>query len=311
MRDGRLILVVAAMLAVVSGCSSKQHLTADEYFKTANEELETGSLQLAVENFRELLDQHPFSEYSEEAELKIGHAYYLDSSCPEAIAAFTDFQRRHPTSPFLPFVGYLIGQCYERQIKTADRDQSASQNAHAYYFTLTQQYPDSPFADAAREEIGNCRSMLADHELGVARFYIQQGKRKAAEVRLMDLVNRFNDTDIAAEALYTLADMYRDQGVDANAALAYTAILQHHAETARAEDAKRELAELQGGDSVPAGDAVAQLQVETGRNRTLALAQVVDVPALTDDSRATAPVPAIGPDYGPFGSTGRVGGRGY
>jgi hypothetical protein len=66
-----------------------------------------------------------------------------------------------------------------------------------------------------------------------------------------------------------------------------------------------------GNERVPAGDAVAQLQLETGRNRTLALAQVVDVPALSDESRSTAPVPAIGPDYGPFGSTGRVGGRGY
>lgn len=310
MKYGLLVAAAVTML-VTGGCASKKHLTADEYFKTANEELESGSLQLAVENFRELLDQHPFSEYSEEAELKIGHAYYLDSSCPEAIAAFTDFQRRHPTSPFLPFVGYLIGQCYERQMKTADRDQSASQNAHAYYVTLTQQYPDSPFADAAREEIENCRLLLAEHELGIARFYAKQGKRKASEYRLMDLVNRFNDTDVAADALYMLAGQYRDQGEDANAALAYAAILQHHRDTARAKDAEIALKELEGGDNVPAGDAVAQLQLETGRNRTLAMAQVIDVPAFSDDARSSAPIPALGPDYGPFGSTGRAGGRGY
>lgn len=310
MKHGLTLVAVAAILAI-GGCTSKKHLSADEYFKTANEELESGSLQLAVENFRELLDEHPFSEYSEEAELKIGHAYYLDSSCPEAIAAFTDFQRRHPTSPFLPFVGYLIGQCYERQMKTADRDQSASQNAHAYYTTLTQQYPDSPFADAAREESDSCRTQLAEHELGVARFYAKQGKRKASEYRLMDLVNRFNDTDVAADALYMLAEQYRDQGADAKAALAYAAILQHHRDTARAKDAESALKELDGGDSVPAGDAVAQLQLETGRNRTLALAQVIDVPAFSNESRGTAPMPALGPDFGPFGSTGRGGGRGY
>jgi hypothetical protein len=127
----------------------------------------------------------------------------------------------------------------------------------------------------------------------------------------MDLVNRFNDTDVAADALYMLAEHYREREEDANAALAYAAILQHHADTARAEDAKKELAELEGSNNVPAGDAVSQLQLETGRNRALALAQVVDVPPLSDDSRGAAPVPALGPDYGPFGSTGRVGGRGY
>ena len=61
MKYGRFLLVVATVL-VASGCGSKKHLTADEYFQTAPEALESGSLQLAVENVRELLDQHPFSE---------------------------------------------------------------------------------------------------------------------------------------------------------------------------------------------------------------------------------------------------------
>lgn len=312
MKHALAIAVAASVLLTVNGCTSKKHRTADEYFKVANEELESGSLQQAVENFRDLLDQHPFSEYSEEAELKIGQAYYLDSSCPEAIAAFTDFQRRHPTSPFLPFVGYLIGECYERQMKTADRDQSASQNAHAYFATLTQQYPESPFADAAREEIERCRSMLAEHELGIARFYAKQGKAKASEFRLLDLVNRFNDTDVAAEGLYALAEQYRKQGLDNNAALAFVAIVQHHPNTSQAKEAQDALAQL-NNRAVASGDAIAQLQVETGRSRALALAQVADVPPLSNDSRSTAPVPALGPDYGPFGGSGSGigGGRGY
>jgi outer membrane protein assembly factor BamD len=295
-------MAAAAALVAVAGCSAKKRLTADEYFRTAAEEMQNGSLQLAVENYRELLDQHPFSEYSEEAELHIAHAYYLDGSCPEAIAAFTDFQRRHPTSPFLPFVGYALGQCYERQMRSPDRDQSASQNAHAYYFALTQQYPDSPFADVARDNIQHCRETLAEHELMVAKYYRRQGNRKAAEYRFIDLVNRFNDTPVAAEALLALGDFYNETGAPERAALAFAAVRTHHPDHELARTAERRLRRLEREQGTPGGDPVVVLQALTGRSRTLALAQVVDVPALDDSRRSPALGPALGAgDYGPFG----------
>lgn len=303
MKLGRLRTAAAAVaLLALAGCSAKRRLTAEEYFRAAAEEMQNGSLQLAVENYRELLDQHPFSEYSEEAELFIAHAYYLDGSCPEAIAAFTDFQRRHPTSPFLPFVGYALGQCYERQMRSPDRDQSASQNAHAYYLSVTQQYPDSPFAELARDNMQRCRETLAQHELMVARYYLRQGNRKAAEYRFIDLVGRFNDTPVAAEGLFALGELYDETGAPERAALAFAAIRAHHADHELAKSAARRLKRLGGEQEAPAGDPVAVLQALTGRSRTLALAQVVDVPTLEESPRSPGLGPMLGAgDYGPFG----------
>ena len=294
--------LAVAMIIGVSGCAAKKHLTADEYFRAASEEMQSGALEPAVENYRELLDEHPFSEYSEEAELQIGRAYYLNGSCPEAIAALTDFQRRHPTSPFLPFVGYALGQCYERQMRSADRDQGASQNAHAYYVALTQQYPESPFADLVRDEIQHCRDTLAEHELIVARYYRRQGNKKAAEFRLLDLVNRFDDTPVAAEALFALGEFYKDTGALDRAVLAFAAIKVHHPDHELALRAEDELKLLHEEDP-PSGDPVVVLQALTGRSRSLALAQAADIPAPENTARQA---PALGPafggqDYGPFG----------
>ena len=114
------------LLCATFACAAKKELSADEYYTKAAKEFQNKAYSVAVENYRELLDQHPFSEYTEEAELKIGQAHYLNGDCPEAIAAFGDFQRRHPTSPHLPMVGYLIGGCYEKQMRPPDRDQSAA-----------------------------------------------------------------------------------------------------------------------------------------------------------------------------------------
>lgn len=277
MKVGSYILAVL-LVSMTFGCGAKKELNAKQYYDKAAFEYRQGAYAVAIQNYRELLDQHPFSEYTEEAELKIGQAHYLNGDCPEAIAAFTDFQRRHPTSPNLPLVGYLIGGCYERQMRPPDRDQSAAQNAHAYYLAVTQQYPGSPFADLAKERMGHCRDNLARHEQLIANFYAKRDNRQAAEFRLLDLVNRFNDTDVAGNALYELGNLYRKQGADERAALAYEAVTQYHSENSVARRAEKELAQLEQTESLPKGDPLAALREKAGRSRALALSEVVELP---------------------------------
>jgi len=262
-------LACLTALALASACSPKTPENAEEYYQIANGHLREGAYPLAIENYRDMLDQHPFSDLAEEAELKIGYAHFQDHACPEAIAAFTDFQRRHPTSPHLPMVGYLIGLCNEREMKSPDRDQSASQSAHAYYQAVINQYPESPYADLAQERLLHCRENLADHELLIANFYGSAGNQVAAEVRLVDLVRRYNDTDQAADALYELAEIYKEREAPDKAAPAYAAILYHHPDHNLAKSASAELDAIIGDDDRPAGDPLAALVARSGRSREL------------------------------------------
>lgn len=275
----RPIAAAVALIAMISGCGGKQPQSAEEYYEVANREFRNGSYPLAIENYRGLLDQYPFSELAEDAEFKIAHAHFQNGSCPEAIAGFSDFQRRHPTSPHLPLVGYLIGLCHERQMKSPNRDQSASQSAHAFYQAVVNQYPESPFADLAGDRLLSTREHLAEHELNIAAFYRKMGNEKAAEIRLIDLIKRYNDTDQAAEALYDLADIYENGEQPDKAALAYAGLLYHHGDHNLAEPAGEELAELVKDPSErPAGDPVAALLARSGRFRDLQ-APVADEPA--------------------------------
>jgi outer membrane protein assembly factor BamD len=299
------VRVAVLLLVATAGCGPKKTLTAEQYFASASNEFHDGAYQIAVERYRELLDQHPFSEYSEEAELKIAHAHYLNHACPEAIASFTDFQRRHPTSPYLAFVQFLLGQCYEQQMQPPDRDQSSSQNAHAYYLALTQQYPDSPFADLARERLEHCRDSMAKHEMIVSDFYRQRGNLRAAEYRLLDLVNRFGETDVAGNALYQLGSIYREQGEEEQALLAFASVTRHHADNEVALEAERAISEINGkvGESLLEGDPLVALQARTGRSRPLALNQVIESPE-PSGRRSPGFGPAIGGlpgSSGPFG----------
>ncbi|MGD9765342.1 MAG: outer membrane protein assembly factor BamD [Candidatus Binatia bacterium] len=314
-----ILLLLAAVALAVSGCGPGKPLTPDEYFNTAAEHLRVGSYSSAVETYQSMLDEHPFSEHSEEAELNIGIAQYKNLDCPEATATFTDFQRRHPTSPHLPLVGYLLAQCAEQQMDTVDRDQSASQNAHAYYQAVIQQFPESPYAHLARERLEYCRETLASHELNVALYYDQHGNEKAAEYRLIDLLNRFEDTDVGGTALVRLGNIYERGGDSHKAILAYSAVIYHYPEHEAAQESSQRLEALLVDDATaPTGDPLAALRNETGRTRNLAIAQVPSRPptASTQSKKPTGGgLGGLGgggsgiglPGRSPFGGPGRGG----
>jgi len=284
------LCVVALGAVVAAGCAPKAPTTPEEHFRVASEHLRLGSYSQAVETYRNLLDEHPFSDYSEEAELKVAIAQYKDGACPEATASFTDFQRRHPTSPHLPQVGYLLGQCAEQQMRPADRDQSASQNAHAYYQAVIQQYPTSPYAQLARERLAHARETLASHELDVASYYVRHDNMPAAQTRLLDLVNRFNDTDVAGDALLRLGELYERDGEQDKAVLAFAALRYHHPDHEAALAAEAALDELRAdaGDP-PSGDPLAVLRAETGRTRDLDIAQTTRPVTAARRGAPTAP----------------------
>jgi outer membrane protein assembly factor BamD len=215
----RLTLAVLA-LAALAACSGQRRLSHDEYYREAAAAFADENYPVAITRYKELLDQHPFSEHAEEAELRIAQGYYRKGSYAEAIAALNDFQRMHPMSPHLPEVYYLLGRSYMDQMTTIDRDQSASENAHGWFRVVIDRYPESSFAEQAREEIATCREALAEHELYIAEFYLKRKNLKAVENRVKGILETYPDTAAANEAVERLAAGYERAGDGERAALA-------------------------------------------------------------------------------------------
>jgi outer membrane protein assembly factor BamD len=303
------LLLLCGMLWLCAACAAKKHLTADQYFNEANANFRSGALSLAIDQFHELLDQYPFSPHTEEAELRIAQAQYLSGNYPEAIVAFSDFQRRHPTSPNLPLVGYELGMCYAQQMGTVDRDQTAAQSAQAYFLTISQSYPDSPFAELAREQLARCRESLANHELYIAKFYVHRHNDKAAEIRLMTLAARYGDTSAAADALLRLANLYQGEHNPRDAALAYEALTRLQPHSAGASEARHALDRLAKAEPPNDVDPLDLLLAANGRHRSSSTAtEIVQVPGLEAAHSApgpaapTMPAMGMGPAINPFGT---------
>src|SRR5579884_2953916 len=121
----RVLAVPVLAAALLAGCAAtkKPVVPAEQLWKEGNQAFSDEAWELAVERYKALLDQHPFDPNAEEAELKIAQAHYLAHRYAEAIAAFGDFERMHPTSPNLPLVEYHLGMAYLAQASTSVRDQ--------------------------------------------------------------------------------------------------------------------------------------------------------------------------------------------
>ncbi|MGH7859754.1 MAG: outer membrane protein assembly factor BamD [Candidatus Binatia bacterium] len=236
------ILLLSGLL--LASCATQKVLPEKEYFDSGTEAMDEEAFDVAIDQYQKLLEEYPFSEYTEEAQLKIAFAQYKSERYAEAIASFQDFQRMHPTNPNLPFAEYYLAMSYKDQMGAKDRDQSASAQAHAHFQALIDRYPESPFAEKAKKQLRECRELLAEHELSVAEFYLHWGNPLGAESRLRNLLQTYPDTATTAEALLRFGNYFRKQGDLTRAALAFAALKEKYPENPLSGEAKSALARL-------------------------------------------------------------------
>src|SRR5208282_6917716 len=152
-----------------------------------------------------------------------------------------DFQRMHPTNPNLHLASYYLAMAYFDQIGRADQDQTNTENALRQFQVLEQRFPESSFAELAHERIAICREMLARNQLVVGDFYYQRANFRAAESRLAELMQKYPDTPVAAQALYELGTTLEKEGKKYSAAQAFAAVTRHFGDTPYARKAEAEL----------------------------------------------------------------------
>jgi outer membrane protein assembly factor BamD len=243
--------VAIALLAALAGCAGKKPpVPADQLWSEANESFEDEAYDYAIQKYKALLDQYPFDPHAEEAELKIAQAYYSAERYPEAIAAFGNFERMHPTSQFLPSTEYHRGLAYLAQYSTADRDQQAITNALTTFRNINDRFPGTPWAERSQLRMRECREALARHEAQVATYYLEKNSMRAAESRLRGLLAEYPETDATAETLYTFGRAYEDREDTEAAKLAYATIVRHHPDGPWGRNAREEL----GADATTASE---------------------------------------------------------
>ncbi len=212
-------IILPIVLLLLLGCSKKDLRTTEGdpelLYREGLALYNKRDYPEALKKFELLKTSFPDSPpYTVWAELKIGDCHFFEKEYVEAIAAYEEFKKIHPTHEEVPYVIYQIGMAYFDQILTHDRDQTFTQNALSNFEYLVANYPPSLFTEKTKEKIVFCRKRLADHEFYIGNYYYKNGKFKAASVRFQGLIEKFPKMPEEDKTLFFLGKSYLelDQG---------------------------------------------------------------------------------------------------
>ena len=216
-------LVITPMLAACAGGGNVKKDTryvardVNTLYRAAQDRLDRRQYGLAAALFDEVERQHPYSPWARRAQLMSSFSYYMDREYTPAIEAAQRFLAIHPGNKDAPYAYYLIGLSYYEQISDVTRDQKITQQASNALGEVIRRYPDSRYASDARLKIDLVQDHLAGKEMEIGRFYQRSSNWLAASIRFREVVDKYQTTSHAPEALYRLTECYLSLGIPSEA----------------------------------------------------------------------------------------------
>ncbi len=201
-------LLLLVLLAFTGGCSTVKGWFSKKapdkppevMAKEGLNELKKKKYDNAIETFEKVKDRYPYSEQALLAQIKLADAYFYKKKYDEALAAYKEFEKLHPTNKAVPYCIYREGLSYYRQRSTIDRDQTYTQKAMAEFKRLKQKFPNCEYISRAEKYMARCRRDLGEHEYYIAEFYYKTKRYPAALERYQTVVQEYPDFPKKAEA---------------------------------------------------------------------------------------------------------------
>ncbi len=175
--------------------------------------MQRGNYQQAALLFDEVERQHPYSVWARRAQLMSAFNYYAVGDHTKSIESARRFLSIHPGNRDAPYALYLIALNYYEQINDVTRDQAISRQALDALGEVIRRYPSSSYADDARLKIDLVRDHLAGKEMEIGRFYQRRRQWLASVIRFRIVVDDYQTTSHAPEALMRLTESYLALGV--------------------------------------------------------------------------------------------------
>jgi outer membrane protein assembly factor BamD len=245
-RLARRSLAGAAFIAIAlggSGCSMIDQFNpfgADKYkmevtpdvpasktYDQGLDKLANGSPAEAAKKFTDLGKQYPSSDWARKGLLMTTYANYQAGDYTTAETSAERYLKDYPNSPEADYILYLQANSYYMQIPDISRDQEKTAKALETFQSVVQKYPKSDYADDAKYKIQVTEDQLAGKEMSIGRFYLTRRNYTAAINRFRNVLQYYQTTRHAAEALYRLVEAYLGLGITEEAQTA-AAVLGHN-----------------------------------------------------------------------------------
>ena len=186
---------------------SKSTPTPAALYKDGIDYFERGRYARSISFFQKLRDEYPFSEEAEAVELKIAEAYYRNEEYIQADETYKNYLTFQPTGRHIPHVKYQLGRVNLAQFTGVDRDLEKVRQARGYFESVIKDHPESEHAADARKKLTETRVHLAERELYIGNYYLEEERYPAARERFETVLREYGDTPTAPKAQAALAAM--------------------------------------------------------------------------------------------------------
>ena len=233
------ILILLLCLLSVTGCSTvkglfgddedeeptiSEDISAKQLYQKANGEMQGNRFADAIESYTLLESRYPFGRYAQQAQLELAYLYYRQSNMDSAISSADRFIKLNPQHPHVDYAYYIKGLANFDKSKTllnlilprnpSEKDPAPLIASFDVFKDLIQKFPDSDYADDAKQRMIYLRNELAEHELTVADFYMRRGAYVAAANRAKYVMEKYQGAPAMPQAVYTLELAYRQLGIN-------------------------------------------------------------------------------------------------
>jgi outer membrane protein assembly factor BamD len=237
LRSVRFAALAALFLFGLSACSTFAKdeedpivITDEPADKLYNEGLfllNNGNYEKSSKKFKELDQQHPYTEWARKGHLMEVYSSYKQGNYDDASIAGKRYLALHPASEDAPYAQYLVAMSNYNQIPDVTRDQRRTQEALQALEEVVRKWPDSEYAGEARKRIAVARDQLAGKEMEIGRYYLKERNWIGAINRFKAVVVQHQTTRHVEEALARLTEAYMSLGIVAEAQTA-AAVLGHN-----------------------------------------------------------------------------------
>ena len=221
----RLKILVYFVIIILFGSCSKEPIKNSiikekslesqvlETYKEGMEALNDGDVLFAAKKFNEAEILFPQADSAPQSALMAAYSYYTQDYYGDAITELKRFLKVYPSYKDLGYVYYLLGICYYEQIVDEKKDLQSIVNAKKNFNIILKEYPNTEYAIDAEFKIDLIDDILAAKEMYLGRYYFDRKKWIPAINRFREIIDNYDTTIYAEEALHRLVEVHYTIGL--------------------------------------------------------------------------------------------------
>jgi outer membrane protein assembly factor BamD len=221
---------VLSLALLLSGCGSlgekadeTKGWSPEKLYAEARDELKAGGYEKAIKYYEKLESRYPFGKFAQQAQMDIAYAYYRQNDQAQCLAAVERFIRLHPNHASVDYMYYLRGLANFNDKKSlfdfisrqdpTERDPKAARAAFEAFKQLVERFPDSQYAEDARDRLRYLVEAMAQYEVHVASYYLMKGAHVAAANRAQVVIRDYPASPSVRNALRIQIQAYNALGL--------------------------------------------------------------------------------------------------